>query len=451
MTIRIYSNGLYLDVTSLYKKNTASAKKALSMDLERPIGESSFSLQLYDGFMTYDETTFRFKPEAGQRIEWFSDDAANIKLFGGIITSAKPALSGHLKDDLGVKKLLYDISVNDCSELLKYKVISGTFKNFNPGVFIDQLCAVADNRIMFDIDNDAGYTVESLELGEMTYYDAIQEVAKASGLIVWFDENFICHHKLYETILGLSNDEKFFITDEKTKRYLNFSPEDSLEGVVTRVHVVGSTMDAGNKNTQNRKQGKQKREKNIYTKTASREAVNNIRRRLQYDDLIEGTDMEALTVDTPGIIEKTINAQDVYSDSDLELIANAELLRFSSPLVKGSVSYRDSGIVPGKSIAINSSIYDIETVVPVIEVEINSSGGGLDKNGDYIYLYTANFNGPSFITKLKQNAKPLPPKQLKKDVLVKPAPPEIKGHTSIEVDNHIESVSSGITRVNYNE
>lgn len=448
MTFKIYSNGEYLDISTMVIN--PSCNIALSMDLEKPIGESTMNLQIYDGFITVDETSVRFKPEEKQRIQWYSDDGDNTKLFDGVITSAVPSLAGFVSTDEGWKQLLYDVEVAGASELLKDKKISGTFTSFVAGTLIDQLCAVADSRITFDLSNDAGYTVGSLELPEMSYYDAIQELAKSSGLMVWIDENWVCHHKLYSTISGLANDTAFDVTDVATKTYFNFKPKDSIEEVVTRVHVVGSTMDAGTKNTQNRKQGKQKREENIYTKTATLAQINEIRSRMQFSDLAAGTDPETLTVNTPGIIEKTINAQEVYLEADLALIAEVELLRFADPKMSGSVSYYDKGVVPGKSIVLNSSIYDISTVVPVIEVEISSEGGGFNTSGEREYIYTAHFNGPSTISKIKKNLQPLPAKKVKAEMLIKPAPPTVIGHTSTEVSNSLGSWElSGEVRCNY--
>jgi hypothetical protein len=181
-----------IDISLMVIAGSPRVRKSISMDLHKPLATQEFTFSLRDDFFQGGQ---RFRPLTGQRVQWFTDDDDQEKLFDGFITSCPSQYMG--KDAAGNNILRYEITAKDPTWLLEHKKISGVFENVYSGDIIDQFAAVADPRLTPAFNNDRGTLIKKLELSLVSYKDAIEEFAKGSGLMVWVDENFNIHHKDY--------------------------------------------------------------------------------------------------------------------------------------------------------------------------------------------------------------------------------------------------------------
>lgn len=442
MTIHIWQNGQQKDISGAVIKGSIRCHKVLSMDFNKPIGESTLEFEILDDF---EIEGVRFRPKTGERVRFILDDGTDTIFFDGFLLEPKCIHAGFYDTEI----LKYQLSAKDVTHILKDKIMPEiTFSDYTAGALIDQLAAYCDPRIIPASDNDLGQTIGVTKLARMDIYQAIEEIAKAGTMLVWIDEEWNIHHKQYSTILNLSQDEKFNITDT-SKKYKNLELNVDWSNICTRVHCIGSQMDSGKINAENRKQGKQKRIDNIVTKTASVDNINAIRRARGFSELPLDTNTELLNSSTAGIIEKDIDCQDIYDTETLERRAIAELNVYSKPWLKGSVSYYIGGLVPGRSILLSSERRGYTTALPVIELELSTSdGSGFDEEGNKQYFYTAQLNGPSSLERIKRNMTPEPPKTAKKEKLIKPNPPV---NLSVKAEEPQKVVLSTSYAIRYNQ
>lgn len=416
MTFHIYIEGEPVECSLAVERGSVSCRKALSWDLNYPFATTELKLNLRDDFIDGE----RFKPLGGQRIRWQADDETKIVLVDGIIKNPGSGYEGMVN---GAKLLKYGITVEDASYLFTKKLVPEDVYHFNqsytPSMLMDNLVVFADPRISIANDNDVGMVINDVKLARKNIKDTLEEFLKGLGLFGWVDENWKFHHKNYATILNSLNDSKFNITDG-SHYYKDLNLEDDFDNICTRIYCIGSQMDAGNFNAQNRKQGKQKRTDKILIKTATLEDINVVRSRLGFPALPEGTNPNLLTSDTPGIIEKDFPCQEIYDANALNEIAQSYIDMYSVPWVKGSVTYTTPGIVVGKSIVIDSESRQTQAVVPITEVNIETSNAGQDSAGNRKYAFKCSLTGPSKINKIRNMLKPPVEKSAKVERLIKP-------------------------------
>jgi hypothetical protein len=444
MGFTIYQDSDNPTIFRSVKRETATVNYMLSMDFDNPLGETIFKCNLIDEF---DQEGERFRPLSGQRVRWQADDGTGTILFDGFIIDPDNEQEGF--NEFGAEVLDYDLYAKDPTWLWEHKItMEGTFKNFRPGELIFLLANACDSRFVQAPDNDLGDVVPDQELGVKNYKDAIEELARSACLFVWVDANWCVHVKKWSTIIALSQEEKFNITDQNYI-YQGLKLKTDTSKLANRVYCIGSKMDAGDINPTNRKAGVQKSEELIAIVTADLDSINFMRKRIGYEDLVPGTNPDELPTTTEGLFEKALNLKDIYDYVTLETIGNAYLDMYKLPLIRGSVSFKESGLMPGRSIYLNSETRGITTLLPVIELEVTARGGGFDANNNAVYNYTAYFNGPSAITEMARDIDRPIEKKTKAEIIMKPNPPELIGHTSKE-ETRTLNVSGVVIRSNEN-
>ncbi len=480
MPFYIIDNGVQYDISTIVQRETVKYHATLSVDIDAKGGESTLE------FGIIVNPSISFKPRSGVVITWIGDDQFGTTIFSGLIKECPQVFAGF--NEAGQAVMHYNISARDPSVLMEKKItekgilnqkatvgatdkakitssVIGTpatgltvvikaeqqFPDFignNPGELMDLMAIGSEPRLGLPTDNDdAGTDAFKMpfdyELGRMTYKDAIDQLAREAGLLWWVDSQWQFHHKSFPTIYNTLQDE-FFDIDDFKENYYDLNVKEDTEKWVSRVKVIGNVYDAGDVNPQNRKQGKQKREEIEIVVTGTVDKINAIRERIGYDPLPPNTDVDMLPDTEPGLWITSVSAPNVYvqkssGDPDptrpdyslLRQIGQAYLLRYGQPDIMGSVNYTGRPPKVGLSINIFSEQRGLDIRVPIVEVEIDTSGRnqGNDENGERVYEYHCQFRGPSMKLKYMRVGVTGEIVRARPERALKPNPPTITGAT----------------------